>query len=248
MNLVKRLGLDLLGLQGGQSYNKTWWFNKLLIILYLLFPLIYFAVHKRGIVTLLISLFICGYWMTIVDYDYYGELYVNQLPFVCGILWNKWGNTDVVRRMRRRHQSGNTCVSLLESKRSYVILLGVALFLLVMVLLRMYPIIPGWTSAQMDAFIVVGMAMLIVLLRSMGVLPMRLLAFLGKHSANIYLIHTFYNVYWHFTWLHNGVAMRIGLNFFVLLSICLLTSIFLEWIKERAGVYKLLSIIKLKLT
>ena len=246
VNLVKRLGLDLLGLQGGQSYNITWWFNKLLILLYLLFPLFYFAVTKSGVVTLAVSLLVAGCWMTFVGCDYYGMLYVNQLPFVCGILWNKWGKTVVMHHMRRHKQSDDSCLSSIGSKKSIFKLVGVLLLLLVMVLFRMYPIIPYWTSVQLDAFVTVGVVMFVVSLRRMG-MPMRVLAFLGKHSANIYLIHTFYNVYWHFSWLHNGAVMRSGLNFFVLLSLCLLTSIILEWIKTHVGVYKLLGVIKLRL-
>jgi peptidoglycan/LPS O-acetylase OafA/YrhL len=120
-------------------------------------------------------------------------------------------------------------------------------FLVIMVLFRMYPIIPHWTSIRMDAIVTVGMAILVVSLRCIGV-PMRILSFLGKHSANIYLIHTFYNLYWHLTWLHKGIVMRSGLNFAILLSMCLLSSIVLEWMKEKIGVYKLLSVIKLKLS
>lgn len=247
VNLVKRLGLDLLGLQGGQSYNITWWFNKLLIILYLLFPLIDFVAQKNGIVTLIVSLLICGLWNAIVGYDFYGGLYVNQLPFVCGILWNKWGNMDMLRRLKCHIQSGNSCLSLLGIRSSCVKLFSVLVFLLVLVLFRMYPIIPLWTSVRMDAFVTVGVAVLVVSLRRMGA-SLRLLAFLGKHSANIYLIHTFYNAYWHFTWLHDGAIMRSGLNFIVLLSMCLLTSIVLEWVKERLGVYSLLNLIKIKLS
>ena len=111
----------------------------------------------------------------------------------------------------------------------------------------MYPIIPHWTSLRMDAFVTMGVAMFIVSLRSLGV-PMRVLAFLGKHSANVFLIHTFYNVYWHFSWLHNGAVMRSGLNFIVLLLMCLISSIALEWMKEHIGVNKMLNLIKIRLS
>ena len=99
----------------------------------------------------------------------------------------------------------------------------------------------------MDAFVAVGAAMFVVSLRRLG-MNMRILAFLGKHSANIYLIHTFINVYWHFSWLHNGIVMRSGVNFIVLLVLSLLASVVLEWIKGRLGVNKLLDLIKLKLS
>ena len=33
VNIIKRLAYDFLGIQGFQSYNITWWFNKLIILL-----------------------------------------------------------------------------------------------------------------------------------------------------------------------------------------------------------------------
>lgn len=245
-NLTFELGYDLLGLQGFSSYNITWWFNKLLLILYLLFPLFYLGVQKSGVITLLVSLLICRYWMTIVGYDYYGSLYIYQLPFVFGILWNKWGNDNMTRCSRMYDCDGNSGREQSRGK-AYVLVFGAALVLLVMIVFRMYPIIPHWSKVRMDAFVTLGAALLVVSLRRIG-LPMRLLAFLGKHSANIYLIHTFINVYWHFSWLHNGSVMRSGLNFFVLLSLSLSSSIILEWIKGSLGVYKLLNLIKIRLS
>ena len=132
-------------------------------------------------------------------------------------------------------------------RKPYVFVLAASVFLIAGVLFRMYPIIPNWTYIRMDAFVAVGLTMLIVSLRCLGV-PMKILSFLGKHSANIYLIHTFYNVYWHFSWLHKGAAMRSGLNFVVLLLMCLITSVVLEWIKEHIGVNKMLNQIQIRLS
>lgn len=46
-NLLKSLFLDGFGLMGYSSYNTTWWFNKLIIQLYLIFPLLFFALYNR---------------------------------------------------------------------------------------------------------------------------------------------------------------------------------------------------------
>ena len=246
VNLALGLGRDLLGLQGFSSYNKTWWFNKLLLLLYLLFPLFYFGINKNGFWALLVSLLVCRYWMTIVGYDLYGALCVYQLSFVCGILWNKWGNNNTNKCFRMNFRISNSNREWSRG-RPYFMLFGAALFLLAMIVCRMYPIIPHWSKVRMDAFVAVGAALFVVSLRRLG-MNMRVLAFLGKHSANIYLIHTFINVYWHFSWLHNGTVMRSGLNFIVLLSLSLLSSIVLEWLKERLGVYKLMYYVKIKLS
>lgn len=240
-SLIKSLGYDILGIQGFRSYNITWWFNKLLLILYLLFPIIYLGVRKYGFLTLLLSLFVCRFWMTFFRFDFYGDLYIFQLSFVLGVLWNKWAKLEESCCLRMTGRLGRWFK--LMRRKPYIYVLVISAFLILIIVFRMYSIIPHWTSFRMDAFVTVGVTMLVVSLRCLGI-PMRLLAFLGKHSANIYLIHTFYNVYWHFSWLHNGAVMRSGLNFLVLLLMCLVSSIALEWMKERIGVNKMLNLIK----
>jgi uncharacterized membrane protein len=69
VNLIKRISYDLLGIQGFQSYNITWWFNKLIIVFYLLFPCIYIISKKLKIIGFFISLIL----MSIADL--FGELY-----------------------------------------------------------------------------------------------------------------------------------------------------------------------------
>lgn len=52
LNPVKCLLLDFLGLMGYNSYLPEWWFNKMILQLYLLFPLFCLLLHSR-VVTLL---------------------------------------------------------------------------------------------------------------------------------------------------------------------------------------------------
>ena len=245
VNLIKRLVYDFFGVQGVMSYNITWWFNKLLLILYLLFPIVYFCVYKCGVLTLLLSLLVSRFWMPFVGWDYYCGLYVFQLSFVIGVIWNKWSKEDGILCFGRNCRSEKNGQIML--RKPYVFVLAASVFLIAGVLFRMYPIIPHWTALSMDGFVAAGLAMFIVSLRCLGV-PMKLFAFLGKHSANIYLIHTFYNVYWPFSWLHNGTAMRSGLNFVVLLLMCLITSVVLEWAKEYFEINKTLNHIKNRLS
>lgn len=46
-NVLKCFALDFLGQMGYDSYLKTWWFNKLIIQLYVLFPLLYVVVNNK---------------------------------------------------------------------------------------------------------------------------------------------------------------------------------------------------------
>ena len=68
-------------------------------------------------------------------------------------------------------------------------------------------------------------------------------AFLGKHSMNIYMMHTFINAYWFSEFLHSGECMRNGGNLVLLLMICLIISAGLEFLKKKIRLYELVNII-----
>lgn len=225
-NLIKHLLYDLLGVQGFQSYNITWWFNKLIIVLWLLFPIIYWLAKKNLVLTLLGSLLIARYWKIVVGYDYYCELYMYQLPFVLGMIWQM----GEIRLQRMEN-------IVVEKPKLFSV--ASICILVVFIYLRMKPTIPFWSGPRMDAFLSCSIALLVVsLIRNVRFFSTTL-SFLGKHSGNIYLIHTFYNVYWHPEWLHTSTFMRSGANFVVLLGLSLVTSIILEIAKERMGIYAL---------
>lgn len=88
-SLVKRWICDLMGVAGDQSYNVTWWFNKLIIILYLLSPLVYILVKKIPLITFLAT--IC-----IVSLGLLGQTYALQpylIAFEMGFLWSLYRHT-----------------------------------------------------------------------------------------------------------------------------------------------------------
>lgn len=225
VNILKRLVYDLLGVQGFQSYNITWWFNKLVIILWLLFPLLYWLAKKRPLFTLLVSVIVARFWMTFIGWDYYGGLYYYQLPFVLGVVWQLVDNKF------------NRIEDYVKVKPGLLSFVSICL-VVVFVYLRMNSVIPHWSGLSMDAFLSCAIALLAVsTIRKIRILSL-VLSVLGKHSGNIYLIHTFFNGYWHPEWLHTKTWMRSGVNFAVLLMICFTISMFLEWAKEKIGVNK----------
>ena len=87
-NKLKHLLMDLFCLQGYSSYNITWWFNKLIIILYLLFPILYWCCKKTKIFIVFISIGIAGLNSEAYSsYGYVPEVMLYILPFVLGIFW-----------------------------------------------------------------------------------------------------------------------------------------------------------------
>lgn len=223
LNMPKRIVLELLALNSYSSYNITWWFNALIVMLYLLFPAIFWLVEKLGLAFVAFSLVIALFCNYIPGN--YNEIYFWQFPFVIGVYWS----------MRMTKCSG--LAALFEKHRVLCIVLAVVL-LVMFVMSRLYNCSMGH-CALIDPFLTCVIVFLVVLKRNVIRLS-SCLEFFGKHSMNIYLTHTFINGYWHPQWLHTGV-MRCGLNFVVLLSICLVISMFLEWMKERCGIYRLMN-------
>ena len=221
LNIPKRIVFELLAINSFSSYNITWWFNALIVILYLLFPAMYWFEEKLGLVFVAMSLILfqfCGHIP-----GNYAEVYFWQFPFVIGMYCSL------------RMTKCSSLATFFEKRRVLCIVL-LLVMLSVLVLLRLELIIPGWGGVRIDPFITCVIVILVVLMSENDSWLSPLFGFLGKHAMNVYLIHTFFNGYWHPQWLHTGV-MRCGLNFVVLLSICLVISLFLEWMKERFGIY-----------
>ena len=236
VNIIKRLAYDFLGIQGFQSYNITWWFNKLIILLWLLFPFIYWIAQKYPLLSLLGSLIVAFFWMPVVGWDYYGGLYLYQLSFVIGIVW------------RLTESRLKAIESLLVGKRIIILPIVSIYLFVVFVFLRMNPVIPHFSGLIIDAFLACSIALLVICFAGEKCLLSTGLSFIGKHSGNIYLIHTFVNVYWNSEWLHTSSLMRHGMNFIVLLGISLLFSVLLELLKEKSGVYAVVKKINEKLS
>lgn len=220
--------LDLFCIPGRDPYNITWWFNQLILVLYLLFPLMnWFARKASVIITLVIGFLVFRFHKMIPGGMC--DVYMWQFPFLLGILWSL-AEKGIPDRFE----------VIIKSKWSTVFSV---LSLALLVFFRMRPH-RFWTGSNMDPFITVVLAFLILTVagREKSIVYNGL-CFLGKHSINIYLIHTFFNGYWHPEWLHIAGWMRCGINFIILMSLCLATSLLLELLKRHLGFYKLSNII-----
>ncbi len=98
--------------------------------------------------------------------------------------------------------------------------------------MRTSSIIPDLSRLKIDGFFTLTIVVLIIVLRPYIIRMRFLLAFFGKHSANIYLTHTFLNAYWPTAiWLHNNLSGFV--KFVVLFTTSLLLSICIECFKEK---------------
>lgn len=186
---------DVLGLQGYESYNVTWWFNLLIIILYLLFPILYRIVHVQPIIAIIIGMIVMRFGSHLSLSSV--EIYMWQFPFVLGMAWqvceNKFSN-----------------VTAWQIKHKYIFIICLISLSLLFVILRMWPIIPHWSGVRMDGFLSCTITLCVITILRYLSHVMDVLSFLGKHSMNIYLMHTFINGYWYPEWLHTCEWMRGG--------------------------------------
>lgn len=184
-NVYPYLICDILGIGGVQSYNITWWFNKLIILLYIIFPLLYFCIRKGSWMFALVSLICMRFSDRLGGINYY-EVLLWQCPMVFGILWHEKEQCfDKIN---------------LQRKRMVYILCIVSLVLLVILLLYRDGVVPHIPHVRseiyMDSIIVVVMTFCVVLIRNYSKYINVIFVFLGKHSMNIYMTHTFFFSYW----------------------------------------------------
>lgn len=145
VTVISGLVLDYFGLQGFHSYNITWWFNALILGLYVLFPFLYWGGEKHPILLLVLSLLI----VRLGGRGWIGMLPIfmlYQMPFVLGILWEKWENIG-------EH--------ITTTFQKTFLILGWAFLLVSAIFCREYEIIPHWSGMRMDGLITLGVIGLI---------------------------------------------------------------------------------------
>lgn len=217
VNLLKRLIYDVIGIGGFGSYNITWWFNKLIVLLYLFFPVFYFIVRRLPayIVFAISGLFAI-----------YGKLGF-------GVDWSFWQFSFVLGMLMAYH--GKAITNFIQRFSIRLVGTAVLMALLVLIYLRLYAFIPVFYGVRVDPFIALVLAFAIpIFCRNVLQLAM---GFVGKHATNVYMIHTFIYCYWFASYvyrLHYALLISLGL-----LMVCVVVSLGIEYLKEKVGINKL---------
>lgn len=197
---------DFFGLNGMESYNVTWWFNKLILTLYLAFPLLYILTRNRfvGLLVLVIS--------------YY---YISYFPFILGMMIAT--NMDLINKI-------------LSGISAKVVLAVSILAVLGLCVVRQMSTLPFMHGVYMDGIVAPFMALVIVASSRLGGLEFKALHFLGVHSMNMYMTHTFIYYYFHPEFIY-GFKYPLFI-FCALLISSLVLSILIEKIKNFVGLYQ----------
>ena len=219
-NILFPLVVDFFGFMGNDSYNITWWFNRTILIMYVIFPFL-FVLCKRFPYLFFIVTFLLVLYGDFVHFAYHG---INRwlFPFCAGIIW--------AIKIPQGYKITN--------KHKYFLLLPIVLILcFVLVYFRQNRIVPYFTGIAVDGLLALVISILvIVLIRNLPVVN-NVFSFLGKHSANVYMVHTFLFSYWFPQFIY---APKYAILIFLLLLSCSLAiSIVLEFIKKKGCIYKL---------
>lgn len=215
---IRNFLLDFLGLRAliySPTLNNTWWYMEAAIIFYLCFPIFHKALNK-------IPEFVIG---------------ISALPVLLAsvnIFWDKLITTDrelfyvfpfVVGMELSRREILNKMVRYCERNRREFIVLS-CFFLVILGVIRTQ------ISFIADTFYAFSILSVGIGIASFENIILKALEFLGKHSMNIFLIHSM--VYYYFTSgrkLFDSIDMVL-LKYVLLIVICLGGSMIIETVKK----------------
>lgn len=207
--------LDFLGVSaclGMHGYNPTWWFYSCIILLYAIFPFVYRM--RRNVLFVIL----CGIIVSFLPVNLIiAPIKFYILSFILGIyMCNILIINDILPPPKRE------CI--------------VRLWFFLMLLLAMersfnnYPLF-------MDVAIVCTLFSIYLFLK-IPIWLENVLSFIGRHSMNIFLFHTFIYFYWFKDFIY--LSRNPIIIFLTLLFVCIPISMFLEWLKKIIGFNRLI--------
>lgn len=214
LEILKNWMLQIFALSGQQSYNTAWWFNTLIIKYYILFPIIYLSIKKNAPATILFEFII-----TLCLYYFKGICHFYIIIYTIGMIW------ALYRKEISKILMGEGFLLILVA-----VIFGVAIIGLYMT---------GEENVYLKGLPYYGLITVLVAICVRLSKQNRLyhaLRYIGKHSGNMYMIHTFFYYYWFPSFFYS-------LNPFLAYLLLLLSSFgvsnILEKIKKSIGWNKL---------
>lgn len=223
--------IDALGLAkllGTPLFCLTWWYMSLAIVLIMIFPFVHSIMEKYQWVVVVASIIVpraCGFGQST-------DLFRYLLAYTLGMYF---AQHDLLARIKEKFMKQNVAGKLLSL---IVSLIGLA----IIIKCRQNAWI-GWKYLDFwDGFAAMYMIVISYIYILNGKWIVKGLGFLGKHSMNIFLIHSFYrDVFFHeFTY----SFYYAWLDYIVLMAISLVTSIVLEWFKKLIRYEKFIDWVK----
>lgn len=223
--------IDLFGFQSLNSYNITWWFNRLILVLWLLFPLFYWSMKSRFVYL----------WMLILFYLNPGH----YLDFF-NVLAPGFTTYAVVYMLGICLAINIDRINLMLNHVSLHIVATVSIVSMIAFLyIRNICVFPFFSGIKVDPFLVIFISLSIVCICRLTKHNLTPLAFVGRHSMNMYLLHTFIFSYFFSDFIYGfkHPALIFGVLFLISLSL----SVVLEYLKGVIGFHRIQNIVTRKL-
>lgn len=206
--------LDAFGMAdyfGTPTLNETWWYMSLAVFLVFVIPILIVCYKNCGI--LLIAVFSMISYVGLRDTGFTMYLFCVCMGIFCA-------EEQVLERLCQKKLFANKGLNVAIKCLLYLILMGVLFYL------RDITTYSYW----LDAFITMAICSFSMEFHAVWRYPGKILCFLGKHSMNIFLLHTLIFEYY-FTSFIYGFRHWI-LVVLVLLVISLLISVVCEVVKK----------------
>ncbi len=221
--LLVNLLRDFFCFQGIKSYNITWWINQLFIVLWLFFPFLYWSMKSK----------IVSIWMLAFLYLNPDSI-LNLLNFIAPGL-TSWLATFALGIFVAVNSKNFSCI--LNKINKYILLVIAIMATAFFLYVRNHNVVFPLLGHGSDPFIAAFLSLSIVCFCRISNRKMSLQAFLGKHSMNVYLLHTFIFDYFYHDFIYSFNQPL--LIFLILCFLSLVLSIVLEQLKKIIGFYNL---------
>lgn len=216
---------DFFGFGSLESYNVTWWFNRLIIVLWLFFPMLYWSMNSKFVsIPMLVLLYLNPSGILKPLNSLAPGLSTYMVVFATGIFM-----AIHIKRI-------NVFFSRINP---YVVCGSLLAITFTLLYMRNIRVTPYFIGKSIDPFASIFITLTVACLRNLTnhtlIKPM---AFIGQHSMNMYLTHTFVFCYFFSDFIYS--AKHPLLIFLLLFSISLFLSIVIEFFKRKTCFYKLL--------
>lgn len=210
--VINFLGLNMYFKSG--SMNDAWWFISLILLFYVLFPLAFKLLEKIPALFIAMS-FASVLWRSsyfVVDWIF---------PFTIGMIFAKY---NLFVKIKQR------------DKLTVRLIVEILLLAFVMYVRYMMTIHTYYSYLKTDGFIaILVIQIMFEIFEYLGPVN-KVLEYLGKHSYNIYLTHSFFMSY--FFWDFTYMVLPEALGFMFVLIMSILSSYMINFVDGMIGKIK----------
>ena len=224
---VFKASIDFLGLAqlfGTPTANGTWWYMSLAIMIILVFPILYKVVKQYGYIAIILS------WLLPIAINLPYSHFIRYLP--CMFIGIFFAENDLLVKFR------NKFLSVVFRKRVKLVCILTFLFIVLACLASGVRKVIGWKFMPFLNMLVAPSIIVYCYVVLKQTYLWSGLEFLGKHSLNMFLMHTFIRHYWYHDFIYSFKYAWI--DTLVLIVITVILSMIIEWLKDITGYHKLI--------